>query len=170
MRFNFSFYFFFLYKDMFNLSIYHLESGVLHQNSKFCCVKFLNMFHDENMTQSIWRTKIILYNLEPITFFSNLTVPGRLKILSFNWYVLTGGFGSYLFAMSERIAKQSTDTLDFKKLSLGWIIGFLFIASFLGLFSVVPLRKVSRIFVHVQWIYTFHWWGKKKRKEKKLWK
>ena len=135
---------------------------MLHQNSKFCCVKFLNMFHDENMTQSIQRTKIILYNLESITFLSNLTVPGRLKILSLNWYVLTGGFGSYLFAMSERIAKQSTDTLDFKKLSLGWIIGFLSIASFLGLFSVVPLRKVSTIFVHVQWIYTFHWWGKKK--------
>ncbi|KAK9992784.1 hypothetical protein SO802_022487 [Lithocarpus litseifolius] len=47
--------------------------------------------------------------------------------------------------MSERIAKQSTDTLDFKKLSLGWIIGFLFIVSFLGLFSVVPLRKIMII-------------------------
>jgi len=50
--------------------------------------------------------------------------------------------------MSERIAKQSTDTLDIKKLSLGWMIGFLFAVSFLGLFSVVPLRKVYRIFVH----------------------
>ncbi|KAK7854314.1 putative metal-nicotianamine transporter ysl7 [Quercus suber] len=57
----------------------------------------------------------------------------------------TGGYGNYLFAMSERIAKQSTDTLDFKKLSLGWMIGFLFAVSFLGLFSVVPLRKIMII-------------------------
>ncbi|XP_030935146.1 probable metal-nicotianamine transporter YSL7 isoform X3 [Quercus lobata] len=47
--------------------------------------------------------------------------------------------------MSERIAKQSTDTLDIKKLSLGWMIGFLFAVSFLGLFSVVPLRKIMII-------------------------
>ncbi|KAF3948856.1 hypothetical protein CMV_025195 [Castanea mollissima] len=47
--------------------------------------------------------------------------------------------------MSERIAKQSADTLDFKKLSLGWMISFLFVVSFLGLFSVVPLRKIMII-------------------------
>ncbi|KAK4573942.1 hypothetical protein RGQ29_031756 [Quercus rubra] len=57
----------------------------------------------------------------------------------------SGGYGNYLFAMSERIAKQSTDTLDVKKLSLGWMIGFLFVVSFLGLFSVVPLRKIMII-------------------------
>jgi len=44
--------------------------------------------------------------------------------------------------MSEEIADQSTDTSDFKDPSLGWIIAFLFVVSFLGLFSVVPLRKV----------------------------
>ncbi|KAM3683866.1 hypothetical protein ACJW31_12G181500 [Castanea mollissima] len=57
----------------------------------------------------------------------------------------SGGYGNYLFAMSERIAKQSADTLDFKKLSLGWMISFLFVVSFLGLFSVVPLRKIMII-------------------------
>ncbi|GMY33910.1 probable metal-nicotianamine transporter YSL7 [Fagus crenata] len=57
----------------------------------------------------------------------------------------SGGFGSYLFAMSERIAKQSTDDVDFKKLALGWMIAFLFVVSFLGLFSVVPLRKIMVI-------------------------
>ena len=44
--------------------------------------------------------------------------------------------------MSERIAKQSGDTGGFKNPSLGWIVGFLFVVSFPGLFSVVPLRKV----------------------------
>lgn len=57
----------------------------------------------------------------------------------------SGGFGSYLFAMSERVAKQSTDDVDFKKLALGWMIAFLFVVSFLGLFSVVPLRKIMVI-------------------------
>ncbi|XP_057967343.1 probable metal-nicotianamine transporter YSL7 [Malania oleifera] len=57
----------------------------------------------------------------------------------------SGGFGSYLFGMSEVIAKQSEGSGDFKNPSLGWMIGFLFVVSFLGLFSVVPLRKIMII-------------------------
>ncbi|KAM7475259.1 hypothetical protein LguiB_022502 [Lonicera macranthoides] len=60
----------------------------------------------------------------------------------------SGGFGSYLFGMSESITKQSTenkDNLDYKNPALGWMIGFLFAVSFLGLFSVVPLRKIMII-------------------------
>ncbi|XP_042504775.1 probable metal-nicotianamine transporter YSL7 isoform X2 [Macadamia integrifolia] len=60
----------------------------------------------------------------------------------------SGGFGSYLFAMSDAIAKQSKEInkeQNIKNLSLGWIIGFLFVVSFLGLFSVVPLRKIMVI-------------------------
>ncbi|KAG4380642.1 hypothetical protein GLYMA_16G212900v4 [Glycine max] len=47
--------------------------------------------------------------------------------------------------MSEEIAKQSSDPSHFKDPKLGWIIGFLFVVSFLGLFSVVPLRKIMVI-------------------------
>ncbi|CAK7338697.1 unnamed protein product [Dovyalis caffra] len=55
----------------------------------------------------------------------------------------SGGFGTYLFGMSEIVAKQTTDDSGaFKNPSLSWIIGFLFVVSFLGLFSVVPLRKI----------------------------
>ncbi|OAY69874.1 putative metal-nicotianamine transporter YSL12 [Ananas comosus] len=60
----------------------------------------------------------------------------------------SGGFGSYLFAMSETIAKQSTEANDAQNIKdpkLGWMIGFLFVVSFLGLFSVVPLRKIMII-------------------------
>ena len=57
-------------------------------------------------------------------------------------FVRTGGFGNYLFGMSERVAMQSSGRRDFKNPSIGWIVGFLFVVSFLGLFSVVPLRKV----------------------------
>ncbi|KAI6694334.1 hypothetical protein NL676_022044, partial [Syzygium grande] len=54
------------------------------------------------------------------------------------------GFGSYLFGMSRRIADQSgsnSGANDYKDPSLGWVFGFLFIVSFLGLLAVVPLRK-----------------------------
>lgn len=57
-----------------------------------------------------------------------------------------GGFGSYLFAMSDVMAKVSEEPVskyDTKNPGLGWMIGFLFVVSFLGLFSVVPLRKVN---------------------------
>jgi hypothetical protein len=54
-----------------------------------------------------------------------------------------GGFGSYLFGMSPNIAKQAGTANDVKSLGLGWMIAFLFVVSFLGLFSVVPLRKVQ---------------------------
>ncbi|XP_010037026.2 probable metal-nicotianamine transporter YSL7 [Eucalyptus grandis] len=60
----------------------------------------------------------------------------------------SGGFGSYLFAMSARVAGQSTDPQSahvFKNPSLAWMIGFLFVVSFLGLFAVVPLRKIMII-------------------------
>ncbi|PSR84907.1 Metal-nicotianamine transporter like [Actinidia chinensis var. chinensis] len=60
----------------------------------------------------------------------------------------SGGFGSYLLGMSGQIASQSTeanDSQNIKNPSLGWMIGFLFIVSFLGLFSVVPLRKIMII-------------------------
>lgn len=60
--------------------------------------------------------------------------------------LLTGGYGSYLFGMSSRVAAQATDDDDSQNIKdprLGWMIGFMFVVSFLGLFSVVPLRKVS---------------------------
>lgn len=50
--------------------------------------------------------------------------------------------------MSDRISEQSGEVYDadsIKNPSLGWMIGFLVIVSFLGLFSVVPLRK-ARMF------------------------
>ncbi|KAG0475015.1 hypothetical protein HPP92_014701 [Vanilla planifolia] len=57
----------------------------------------------------------------------------------------SGGFGSYLFAMSSRTANQSSEANspdNIKDPQLGWMIGFLFLVSFIGLFSLVPLRKI----------------------------
>ncbi|GJR83511.1 probable metal-nicotianamine transporter YSL7, partial [Tanacetum coccineum] len=61
------------------------------------------------------------------------------------------GFGSYLFGMSDVVADQSSDadlpsrSMNIKNPSLSWMIGFLFIVSFIGLCSVVPLRKIMII-------------------------
>jgi len=47
--------------------------------------------------------------------------------------------------MSEKVAKQGEKAfiMDVKNPHLAWLIGFLFVVSFPGLFSVVPLRKVG---------------------------
>ncbi|CAI8608089.1 unnamed protein product [Vicia faba] len=58
---------------------------------------------------------------------------------------LSGGFGSYLFGMSPNIAKQIPELgspINTKFPGLRWMIVFLFVFSFLGLFSEVPLQKV----------------------------
>eukprot|EP01018_Ginkgo_biloba_P003653 Gb_40227 [translate_table: standard] len=63
----------------------------------------------------------------------------------------SGGFGSYLVAMDQRTYNligadyPGNSAKDVKNPSLGWMIGFIFTVSFLGLFSVAPLRKVMVI-------------------------
>ncbi|XP_057446660.1 probable metal-nicotianamine transporter YSL7 [Lotus japonicus] len=80
---------------------------------------------------------------QPFTRQENTVI--QTCVVASSGIAYSGGFGSYLFAMSEHVAKQSSDTSDFKDPKLGWIIAFLFVVSFLGLFSVVPLRKIMVI-------------------------
>ncbi|KAK9104110.1 hypothetical protein Scep_020954 [Stephania cephalantha] len=60
----------------------------------------------------------------------------------------SGGFGSSIIAMDKKTYELiGADTPgnrpeDIKNPALGWMIGFMFVVSFLGLFSLVPLRKV----------------------------
>lgn len=60
-----------------------------------------------------------------------------------------GGFGSYLLSMDERTYNligadyPGNRAEDVKNPGLLWMIGFIFVVSFLGLFSLVPLRKVT---------------------------
>ncbi|CAK9326136.1 unnamed protein product [Citrullus colocynthis] len=81
---------------------------------------------------------------QPFTRQENTVI--QTCVVASSGIAFSGGFGSYLFGLSQRISKlSSADINDFKNPSLGWIIGFLFIVSFLGLFSVVPLRKIMII-------------------------
>ncbi|KAI9092506.1 hypothetical protein K1719_027634 [Acacia pycnantha] len=70
---------------------------------------------------------------------------GSIMEKEVNHKSLCGELGSYIFGMSERVAQLSLNTTDFKNPVIGWMIGFLFVVSFLGLFSVVPLRKIMII-------------------------
>ncbi|XP_052625435.1 probable metal-nicotianamine transporter YSL6 [Lactuca sativa] len=60
----------------------------------------------------------------------------------------SGGFGSYLLSMDERTYNligadyPGNRAEDVKNPGLLWMMGFIFVVSFLGLFSLVPLRKV----------------------------
>lgn len=83
---------------------------------------------------------------QPFTRQENTVI--QTCVVATSGIAFSGGFGSYLFGMSETIAKQSTeaaDAVNIKNPRLGWMIGFLFVVSFLGLFSVVPLRKIMII-------------------------
>ncbi|KAL0396222.1 UNVERIFIED_CONTAM: putative metal-nicotianamine transporter YSL7 [Sesamum calycinum] len=83
---------------------------------------------------------------QPFTRQENTVI--QTCVVAASGIAFSGGFGSYLFGMSEVVAKQSTeanDALDIKNPSLTWMIGFLFVVSFLGLFSVLPLRKIMII-------------------------
>ncbi|KAM0839055.1 hypothetical protein ACQ4PT_060551 [Festuca glaucescens] len=63
----------------------------------------------------------------------------------------SGGFGSYMLAMDQKTYDligadyPGNRAEDVKNPSLSWMIGFMFVVSFLGLFSLVALRKVMVI-------------------------
>ncbi|XP_051136772.1 probable metal-nicotianamine transporter YSL7 [Andrographis paniculata] len=83
---------------------------------------------------------------QPFTRQENTVI--QTCVVASSGIAFSGGFGSYLFGMSQRIVEQSEhkkDGLDYMNPRLGWMIGFLFVVSFLGLFSVVPLRKIMII-------------------------
>ncbi|KAG1362811.1 putative metal-nicotianamine transporter YSL12 [Cocos nucifera] len=83
---------------------------------------------------------------QPFTRQENTVI--QTCVVASSGIAFSGGFGSYLFGMSGRIAKQATEANDAQNIkdpTLGWMIGFLFIVSFIGLFSLVPLRKIMII-------------------------
>ncbi|CAI9780459.1 unnamed protein product [Fraxinus pennsylvanica] len=100
----------------------------------------LGFFFVKTWTKLLERSGLLK---QPFTRQENTVI--QTCVVAASGIAFSGGFGSYLFAMSERVVKQSEKTqdgLEYKNPELGWIIGFLFVVSFLGLFSLVPLRKI----------------------------
>lgn len=86
------------------------------------------------------------FHVKPFTRQENTVI--QTCVVACYGLAFSGGFGSYLLALDERTYKLiGTDypgnrAEDVKSPGLWWMMGFLFIVSFLGLFSLVPLRKV----------------------------
>ncbi|KAJ6418899.1 hypothetical protein OIU84_002133 [Salix udensis] len=63
--------------------------------------------------------------------------------------IVGGGFGSYLLGLNRKTYEQAgVDTEgntpgSTKEPGIGWMTGFLFVSSFVGLLALVPLRKFS---------------------------
>ena len=74
---------------------------------------------------------------------------------------ITGGFGSFLLGLNKKTYEQAgVDTEgnspgSYKEPEIGWITGFLFVSCFVGLFALIPLRKVyvNSHFVHIMCFY-----------------
>ncbi|KAL5721449.1 putative metal-nicotianamine transporter ysl7 [Ranunculus cassubicifolius] len=83
---------------------------------------------------------------QPFTRQENTVI--QTCVVATSGIAFSGGFGSYLFAMSDTVAGQSTETNlanNIKNPDIWWMVGFLVVVSFLGLFSVLPLRKIMVI-------------------------
>ncbi|XP_075483421.1 putative metal-nicotianamine transporter YSL12 [Primulina tabacum] len=77
---------------------------------------------------------------QPFTRQENTVI--QTCIVASSGIAFSSGTGSYLLAMTPKIAAAGTAAVNVKELSVGWMIGYLFVVSFVGLFSIVPLRKV----------------------------
>ncbi|XP_057491050.1 probable metal-nicotianamine transporter YSL6 isoform X2 [Actinidia eriantha] len=86
------------------------------------------------------------FSVQPFTRQENTVI--QTCVVACYGLAFSGGFGSYLIAMDDRTYKLIGEDYpgnraeDVKNPGLWWMIGFLFVVSFLGLFSLVPLRKV----------------------------
>uniref|UniRef100_A0A9I9CTR1 Metal-nicotianamine transporter YSL7 n=1 Tax=Cucumis melo TaxID=3656 RepID=A0A9I9CTR1_CUCME len=102
---------------------------------------FLGFFFVETWTKLLKKSGLLK---QPFTRQENTVI--QTCVVASSGIAFSGGFGSYLLAMSQRINKLSeAKGNDFKNLSLGWIIGFLFIVSFLGPLLVLHLPKIMII-------------------------
>ncbi|XP_073300202.1 probable metal-nicotianamine transporter YSL7 [Primulina huaijiensis] len=80
---------------------------------------------------------------QPFTRQENTVI--QTCVVASSGIAFSSGTGSYLLGMSPKIAALAdagNTPINVKPLSLGWMMGFLFVVSFIGLFSIVPLRKV----------------------------
>ncbi|XP_059658652.1 probable metal-nicotianamine transporter YSL7 [Cornus florida] len=80
---------------------------------------------------------------QPFTSQENTVI--QTCVVASSGIAFSSGTASYMLGMSAKVAAQADAgnlPNNVKKLSLGWMTGFLFIVSFVGLFSIVPLRKL----------------------------
>ncbi|XP_038687175.1 probable metal-nicotianamine transporter YSL7 [Tripterygium wilfordii] len=80
---------------------------------------------------------------QPFTRQENTVI--QTCVVASSGIAFSSGTASYLLGMSPKVAAQLDEgntPNNVKALSLGWMYGFLAVVSFVGLFSIVPLRKM----------------------------
>ncbi|XP_050386524.1 probable metal-nicotianamine transporter YSL7 [Argentina anserina] len=79
---------------------------------------------------------------QPFTRQENTVV--QTCVVASSGIAFSSGMGSYLLGMSPLVAAQAdagNTLINIKKLAIPWMMGFLFLVSFVGLFSIIGLRK-----------------------------
>ncbi|KVH88389.1 Oligopeptide transporter OPT superfamily [Cynara cardunculus var. scolymus] len=80
---------------------------------------------------------------QPFTRQENTVI--QTCVVASSGIAFSSGTANYLLGMSPLIAGQldtGNTPHNVKKLALGWMIAYLFVVSFVGLFSIVPLRRM----------------------------
>ncbi|KAG0492060.1 hypothetical protein HPP92_005458 [Vanilla planifolia] len=80
---------------------------------------------------------------QPFTRQENTVI--QTCVVACSGIAFSGGFGSYILGMSKNVSTdfgEGDNELNTKDPQIGWMIAFLLTVSFIGLFSVVPLRKI----------------------------
>lgn len=103
----------------------------------------LGFFFVKSWTSVVERFGVVV---KPFTRQENTVI--QTCVVACYGLAFSGGFGSYLLSMDERTYNligadyPGNRAEDVKNPGLLWMMGFIFVVSFLGLFSLVPLRKV----------------------------
>lgn len=65
-----------------------------------------------------------------------------------------GGFASYLLGLNRKtyllsgVGNEGNNPNAVKEPAFGWMSGFLFVVCFVGLFVLIPLRKVCSVLIN----------------------
>lgn len=89
------------------------------------------------------------FSLSALLVLSNSLSPFNLQHFFFQ---ISGGFGSYLLALNKKTYEQTGVSTEgnppgsYKEPAIGWMTSYLVAVCFIGLFVLIPLRKVHVLF------------------------
>lgn len=81
----------------------------------------------------------------------SLLVRADLGLMNCRNSCAAGGFGSFLLGLNKRTYEMAGKETEgnvpgsYKEPGIGWMTGFLFAVSFVGIVALIPLRKVGEL-------------------------
>ncbi|WJX81161.1 putative metal-nicotianamine transporter ysl6, variant 2 [Trifolium repens] len=123
-----------------------ITEPLIHQDPQNTTMKRMNFYPNQFLNGKNKSQLEIGIFTKPFTRQENTVI--QTCVVACYGLAFSGGFGSSLIAMDQRTYEligpdyPGNRAEDVKNPGLGWMIGFMFVVSFLGLFSLVPLRKV----------------------------